>query len=278
MRLDLRLGSTVLVFVAFGVLVGAAWWRTTRATTHDHGAESSRVGGDGVPSEMEVARADVSPEGQLVLAAAEGDLGRIRDLLGEGVSPEARNSRGRQPLHFAAAFGQPEAVRLLAAEGAGLDGRDEIGWSPLTWAAWQGSLEGTRTLIALGADPDARYPPNHVTPLAQLMAAWHMAEDGAPEAPPPVLEQRAAIARVLFEAGADPNIEGGSGLPLDIALFLEDPTLIALFFDHGARIGDLWSAKFFIRQPGPIGDLVRAAAEREGLSESEVLTQGGRNP
>ena len=264
----------MLVFVAFGLLVGAAWWRTTRATTHDHGSESSRVGGDEeVLSELEAARADVSPEGQLVLAAAEGDLERIRDLLGEGVSLEARNTRGRQPLHFGAAFGQAEAVRLLAAEGAGLDAPDEIGWSPLTWAAWQGSLEGTRKLIALGADPNSHHPPNHVTPLAQLMAAWHMAEDGAPEAPPLELEERAEIARVLFEGGADPSLAGSSGLPLEVALFLEDANLVALFFDHGARVGDLWSAKFFIRKPGPIGDLVRAAAETEGLSESEVLAR-----
>ena len=210
-------------------------------------------------------RPDESEAGRLVAAAAEGDPVRVREILAAGVSPNARDGHGYGPLHQAAAANATEVLEILLEAGAEVDAADGRGWSALTWAAYLGAYAAARHLLEAGADPNHRAPPESATALDRLMMAWHLARGGVPRMPPLREEQRFAIARLLLEAGADPNRSGGIP-PLETALFSGRTDLVALFLDHGARLDSLPNARtrqLFLGRSGPIGDLARQAAERE---------------
>lgn len=212
-------------------------------------------------------RADDSGAGKLVAAAAEGDPRRVRELLAEGISPEARDANGYGALHQAAAANATEVLGVLLEAGAGVDTPDGRGWSPLTWAAYFGAYAAARHLLEAGADPNHRAAPQSVTALEQLLMAWNLAGDGVPRMPPLREEQRFAIARELLERGADPNRSGG--IPaLELALFSGRTDLVALFFDHGADLEALPDPRlrqWFRERPDAVGELLREreAAEPE---------------
>ena len=201
-----------------------------------------------------------TPQGRLVAAAGAGDLEQARQLLSSGVDPDARDARGYGPLHQAAAQDAPEIIRLLLQHGADLDAPDRIGWSPLTWGAFFGSRASVEEMLARGADPNAIHPPNHVTPLIQLVAGWHMAKDEAPQAPPFREVDRVEIARRLLQAGADPDLEGANGRPMDTVLFMNNHELLRAFVEAGAKFEDLPYIHYFLEGRGPVADLLRHAS------------------
>src|SRR5690606_18890876 len=59
------------------------------------------------------------------------------------------------PLHLAAAGGQVERVKSLVEQGESTESRDEEGQTPLHYAAANGHGQTTQTLLDLGADPMA---------------------------------------------------------------------------------------------------------------------------
>jgi len=95
------------------------------------------------------------PPGDLITAAARGDLDRLRSLLGEGADPNGADERGRTALHDAGAQGQLEAVRFLLDHGANVSAADERGRTALHEAAAQGQLEAVRFLLDHGANVSA---------------------------------------------------------------------------------------------------------------------------
>lgn len=63
----------------------------------------------------------------------------MRALLARGLDPDARDNRGRTPLHCAARGGFLGIARVLVEEGgAVLDGRDGMGFSPMEVARARG--------------------------------------------------------------------------------------------------------------------------------------------
>ena len=68
----------------------------------------------------------------------------IAALLDAGADIEARESRGRTPLHVAADGGVPAMVAALLDAGADPKALDEQAWTPWDWARTNSDLGGTQ--------------------------------------------------------------------------------------------------------------------------------------
>lgn len=203
--------------------------------------------------------ADRSPEGRLVTAAFLGDTDAVAALLGEGVSPNARNRAGRGALHRAAVAGAPETLDLLLGAGADPDAPDGNGMTPLMAAAFGGSFAAGSRLLAAGAAVNAQHEPHRVTALEQVLGGWYQGAGGSsPDSP--LDDDRRRFVEALFRAGADPNRGGVFGPPIRfLPHFRTDEELVALFFENGARLDDLPQLRVFERLPGRVGEYVRNA-------------------
>ena len=225
---------------------------------------------EGAPATAPEEEPDRTPEGRLVAAAFLGDADAVAALLGEGVSPDARNRKGRGALHRAAEAGAPETLDLLLGSGADPNAPDGNGMTPLMAAAFGGSFAAGSRLLAAGAAVNARHEPHRVTALEQVLAGWHRGAGGSsPKSPldDDLDDDRRRFVEALFRAGADPNLGGAFGPPLRfLPHFHTDEELVALFFENGARLDDLPQLRVFERLPGRVGeyvrDAVRAAEER----------------
>jgi ankyrin repeat protein len=88
-------------------------------------------------------------------AVSDGDLVRLKELLGSGADPNSPDDDGWTPLHFAAMNGIPDAVILLLEAGAAVDPRDSHGNTPLWRAVFEsrGKGEIIKLLRTAGANP-----------------------------------------------------------------------------------------------------------------------------
>lgn len=137
-------------------------------------------------------------------AAAVGDCGRLRAILGEdAMQVWAVSEDGWAPLHLACAFGGPEAVRLLLEHGAHAHqvSRNPQRNQPLHAAIALGdSLETIKLLLEAGADVNAAQA-GGFTPLHQAAAAGKL-----------------DVIAVLLEHGARREVRCDQGkLPADYA-------------------------------------------------------------
>jgi len=76
---------------------------------------------------------DEFDESDLHVAAQDGDLTRVRQLLADGRSPNAFDDISMTPLHYAAKGGHIDIMRLLLEAGADVNAHEEarIGNTPL---------------------------------------------------------------------------------------------------------------------------------------------------
>ena len=209
----------------------------------------------------EAAIAEDTPEGQLVLAARNGDLDRLRELLGEGVPVDAAESRnGHRALHQAARADHAAAVELLREAGADLEGRDGKGETPLMKAGIGAAADAGRLLLEAGAEVGARSEPDGTTALTALAGGAAMRRLGGGNAvDPSVAEAELELARMLFERGADPNLYTGDS-PVKVLVVTQNEGLLALFVEHGAHIAaDPQLAMIAALMPGRVGELLQQA-------------------
>jgi ankyrin repeat protein len=127
------------------------------------------------------------PEGELLRAAAFGDIFRVSELLDAGVDVNARTLDGATALMGALYYRFPRTAELLIARGADVDARSNRGVTALHQAAWEGYARIVAMLLQKGADPNARNK-NGETPLMWAQMKGH--DD---------------VARLLIASGADIN-------------------------------------------------------------------------
>lgn len=147
-----------------------------------------------------------SPD-QVVQAAYDGDVARLRALLAAGGDPTAHGeathvNRGGDTRTWTgsalgAAVGRLDALRLLLDAGASPDTPDAIGRAPLHYAALQADLEATALLLKRGADPNGR-DADEDTPLHFL--GYTRNEENALE-----------LAKLLVKRGADARARNAEG-------------------------------------------------------------------
>ena len=119
-------------------------------------------------SNPELAATDAN--GRLGLAAKDNDVATLKQLLKDGVSPNAVEPGMKLPaLNWAALNGSHDAAELLLQAGAKVDIRSEDRSTPLGHAAFMGHADLVELLLANGADVNA-VNQHQATPLDSTQA------------------------------------------------------------------------------------------------------------
>jgi ankyrin repeat protein len=160
-------------------------------------------------------------------AAAAGNVEAAEHLIAAGLDPGRPLVDGRTPLMVAAGDGHVELVGALLAHGVDVDATDPSGATPLIAAVVDGHTAVAARLLAAGADPDhlASAPPARDRGVGARHALGIAAE----------LDD-AATARVLLDAGADPDRRGTGGGPaaLTAAARAGSASVVRLLLERGA--------------------------------------------
>lgn len=182
----------------------------------------------------------------LVLAATNGLMGVVKDLIKLNVSLDKQDGDGRNALKQAAMSGHTNVVEALLKAGAAVDIADHEGWTALTNAAGSRNVPLVKTLLKAGANVNVTSESGE-TPLAQAVASQlrggavnsllelkrtlglgdESNEDDA-------LDNSSAmeIVGLLLKHGANPNC-WSEGVPL-LEIAKEDEGLVKLLRKHGA--------------------------------------------
>ncbi|MFI7700509.1 ankyrin repeat domain-containing protein [Nonomuraea sp. NPDC049480] len=159
---------------------------------------------------------------ELVTAAAIGDAGEVRRLLGGGVAPDAPDEDGSTALYRAAVHGDAGVVRILLGAGADPDvesGGDTDGL-PLCGAAVWGHAEVVTALLDAGADPDRIEDAER-----SAMTALHWAASN----------EHLTVVNALLDRGAAPDVSDVAGrTPLSHAAERGATAVVRTLLDHGA--------------------------------------------
>ncbi len=91
----------------------------------------------------------------LLLAAKDGHVATVNELIRAGADPNRATTNGTTPLMLAAASGKTESVAALLERGAQIDATETKGETALMFAAARGRTEVIRALTARGADVKA---------------------------------------------------------------------------------------------------------------------------
>ncbi len=188
----------------------------------------------------------------LMRAAKHGKEETVRRLLEAGASGYHRDKRKRTALMWGVLSGNPEVVRLLVST-SNVNDCDDLENEPLFYALEGGKAEIVRLLLENKASTThVRYGVGGVVAYAIRKSTREVVEflieagqklngedgkhgDALHEA---IVRGDVRIVAKLLERGANPNLPPLVGmLPVQIAMFLDEPELICLLLDAGACAG-----------------------------------------
>ncbi len=198
--------------------------------------------GGGEAAAGAAAKPVIRPEQRLVKAVREGDVAAVEQLLATGLRVTTRDEDSRRPLiALAVASGRQDMVELLLGRGAELN--DAGGTTNLHVAVESGRREMVNFLLEKGARLNA-LAEDGGAPLHTAIRLGCVAELGAMIDPAKKAQVSVYldIARILLDAGADPNAGtlqvvdlGDDSLwnPLHLAAYLGSPAMVELLLRMG---------------------------------------------
>jgi len=159
---------------------------------------------------------------QLVCFAISSDsVGTAEALVEAGAPVEASWLFGETLLQWAAEKGYTDFEKALLERGALVNGRDVSGQTALHYAAWAGNEAAARVLLEHGARTDAEQYYLRITPLEEAARCGST-----------------GVARLLIEAGADPNcldVRGETPLHCAAGTSRTETDIVDLLLSAGAN-------------------------------------------
>ena len=182
----------------------------------------------------------------LIMNAYDGDVGKVKELLGKGVNINAQGENGETPLLAAVNSGKSDVVALLLAYGANIEEKNFQKSTPLIIACQYGHAHITAMLVEMGADINARdyngYDPlmiaaarGHDLIVRQLLAFGadpaHTNKHGNNALILAMYDMHLPVVKTLLEKGGKKQLlqrNNRGQTPLDFARALNNPKLIDL--------------------------------------------------
>ncbi len=161
-----------------------------------------------------------NPDGwtALMIGASQGSVDMVKLLLDHGADVNEKNSKGQTPLIFAAHWGHQEIVSLLVGRGAAVNAQMHDGWTALIDATQMGRGDVARFLIEKGADVNAKTQ-NGWTALFAAVEGNHV-----------------DIVKLLIGRGADVNArDAQNNTALAVAKTKGNPEIVSLLMEAGAK-------------------------------------------
>lgn len=159
-----------------------------------------------------------TPIAPLADAVASGNVAEISRQLDAGADPQTPGSDGASLLVWAIDRGLDDSVRALLEGGAAPNQPDADGKTPVHAAAFADDPQILRTVLAHGGNANVRNAVTGASPLASAL-----------------LNRNLEPARILLEAGADPDIADlNQDAPLHVAARTNKGAAILLLLKHGA--------------------------------------------
>ena len=128
------------------VLTAEQWARVLKAPLE----LAARRGNKPLAQKLVVAGAETGKALHWAVVCGHGEI--VDDLVNNGASLAAVDSRGMTPLHVAAREGETEMMRLFLLKGANIDALDNDKQTPVFLAVFHGHVAAGLALMAAGAD------------------------------------------------------------------------------------------------------------------------------
>ena len=181
----------------------------------------------------------------LMVAAAEGSVSLVNQLIDLGAAVDQRNHAAGTALMYTAQYDRVEVARVLIDRGAAVNLTAMKGWSALMIAVLKGHTHMVELLLANGADGNVR-DMHGWTPLMRAVEKGDVELTG----------------RLLQEKEIDVNAQSNTGTTaLHLAAGLGSAAIIPQLLQHGARM-DMKDTK---------GNTAAMLAEQSGHPEIVTL-------